>query len=124
MEPAPEDAIWVGQKLESVEFGDIGQVTVLDKKSRDGQRVLKYELEFTKRSYGNASKYEGTVLPLSFGQVFRGYAVVPDPKSEGVLIGPVGTVGRTSDEGVTRQVSTYLWIRSEEERLVPVGGSQ
>lgn len=124
LEPAPEDAIWVGQKLESVEFGDIGQVTVLDKKSRDGQRVLKYELEFTKRSYGNASKYEGTVLPLSFGQVFRGYAVVPDPKSEGVLIGPVGTVGRTSDEGVTREVSTYLWIRSEEERLVPVGGSQ
>lgn len=124
LEPAPEDAIWVGQKLESVEFGDIGQVTVLDKKSRDGQRVLKYELEFTKRSYGNASKYEGTVLPLSFGQVFRGYAVVPDPKSEGVLIGPVGTVEKTSTEGGTRMVSTYLWIRPGVAWLLPEVGSK
>ncbi|MFO1006384.1 MAG: sigma-70 family RNA polymerase sigma factor [Planctomycetaceae bacterium] len=124
LEPAPEDAIWVGQKPESVEFGDIGQVTVLDKKSRDGQRVLKYELEFTKRSYGNASKYEGTVLPLSFGQVFRGYAVVPDPKSEGVLIGPVGTVEKTSTEGGTRMVSTYLWIRPGVAWLLPEVGSK
>ena len=118
--PVPEDWIWVGQELESVEFGTKVQLTIFDKKANNGQRVVKYDVQLTHGySDGNNPKLNGQELPVVTGRVFRGYVPLPEKESLGALIGPVGTVERTSEEGGTRKLSTYLWIRSEEARLVP-----
>jgi hypothetical protein len=106
--------------LESVEFGTKVQLTIFNKKWNNGQRVLKYDLQVSPGfSIGNNPKLDGQELPVVTGRVYRGYVPLPEKESPGTLIGPLETGQRTSAEGVTRKVSTYLWIRSDEASLVP-----